>query len=193
MALKRGVYLEAIHFHSFPFTGEKSKEKVIDLCRLLRRWQGRPIILYVVHFTEIQRAIRQFCPEEYGITIMRRMMFRLGERLAQKRNALAIYTGESVGQVASQTLESINTINQVIDTPVLRPLIGLDKEEIIKIAENIGTYETSILPYEDCCTIFLPAFPKIRPTRKEAAEIEKALNIEALLTEALEKTEKLVI
>lgn len=193
MALKRGVLLEAIHFHSFPFTGEQSKAKVLDLCRILQRWQGKPLVLHVVHFTEIQRAIRQFCPENYGITIMRRMMFRLAQSLAEQRNALALYTGESVGQVASQTLESLNTINQVVDIPVLRPLIGMDKEEIVKYAQAIDTYETSILPYEDCCTLFLPAFPKIRPTRKEAKEIEGALDLEALLNEALSKTEKIVI
>ncbi len=193
MAMKRGVPIEAIHFHSFPFTGEKSKEKVLELCRLLAPWQGRPIILHIVHFTEIQKAIHKNCPAEYGITIMRRMMFRLAEILAKKNRALAIYTGESVGQVASQTLESINTINQVVNIPVLRPLIGLDKEDIVKYAQHISTYETSILPYEDCCTIFLPEFPKIRPKIEEAEEIEKALNIKDLLDEALSKTERLSI
>jgi len=193
MAMKRGVTLEAIHFHSFPFTGEKSKEKVIDLCRLLSVWHGRPITLHVVHFTDIQRAIRANCPEEYGITIMRRMMFRLASRIAAERRILALYTGESVGQVASQTLESMNTINAVIDIPVLRPLVGMDKEEIIEISKRIGSYETSILPYEDCCTLFLPAFPKIRPKREEAEEMEKKLDIEALIADSLAKTEKIVI
>ncbi|MCL2496327.1 MAG: tRNA 4-thiouridine(8) synthase ThiI, partial [Clostridiales bacterium] len=163
--LKRGVSLEAVHFHSFPFTGEQSKEKVIALTRLLSRWQGAPLKLHVVHFTEIQKAIHQNCDEEYGITLMRRMMFRLAARLASARRALALITGESVGQVASQTLESIATINDVVNIPVLRPLIGLDKAEIIKVAQRIGSFETSILPYEDCCTIFLPPHPKIRPQK----------------------------
>ncbi|MEG1501216.1 MAG: tRNA uracil 4-sulfurtransferase ThiI, partial [Clostridiales bacterium] len=193
MALKRGVALEAVHFHSFPFTGEKSKEKVVDLCRLLAKWQGRPIKLHVVHFTDIQKAIRKNCPEEYGITIMRRMMFRIGQKIARQRKALALYTGESVGQVASQTLESINTINAVVDIPVLRPLIGMDKEDIIKYAQHIGSFETSILPYEDCCTLFLPAFHKIRPTIAEALEYEEALDIDVLIAEALSKTEILSI
>jgi len=187
--LKRGVSLEAIHFHSFPFTSEQSKEKVIALCRLLARWQGAPVKLHVVHFTEIQKAIRRECSEEYGITLMRRMMFRLAERVAKQRRALALVTGESVGQVASQTLESIATINDVVRIPVLRPLIGLDKAEIIQIAKRIGSFETSILPFEDCCTIFLPPHPKIRPQIAEAQRLEQSLDIKALLEEALEKTE----
>ena len=191
--LKRGVSLEAIHFHSFPFTGEQSKEKVIALCRLLARWQGAPIKLHVVFFTEIQKAIRRECDEEYGITLMRRMMFRLAEQLARQRRALALITGESVGQVASQTLESIAAINEVVDIPVLRPLIGLDKAEIVKIAQRIGSFETSILPYEDCCTIFLPPHPKIRPRIAEAQRMEEALDLKSLLEEALGKTEVLTV
>ncbi len=193
MAMKRGVKIEAIHFHSFPFTGEKSKEKVIDLCRILARWHNKPVHLHVVHFTEIQKSIRQNCPEEYGITIMRRMMFRLAQTIAFRRRGLALYTGESVGQVASQTLESMATINDVVKIPVMRPLVGMDKEDIIKIAQQIGTFETSILPYEDCCTLFLPDFPKIRPRISEANAIEEALDIPALMQEALEKTERMVI
>ena len=191
--LKRGVSLEAVHFHSFPFTSEQSKEKVITLCRLLARWQGAPIKLHVVHFTEIQKAIRRECDEEYGITLMRRMMFRLAERLARQRRALALITGESVGQVASQTLESIAAINDVVRIPVLRPLIGLDKAEIVKIAQRIGSFETSILPYEDCCTIFLPPHPKIRPRIAEAQRLEQALDVKSLLEEALAKTEILTV
>ena len=191
--LKRGVSLEAIHFHSFPFTGEQSKEKVITLCRELSRWQGAPLKLHVVHFTEIQKAIRRECDEEYGITLMRRMMFRLAERKARQRRALALITGESVGQVASQTLESIAAINDVVRIPVLRPLIGLDKAEIVQIAQRIGSFETSILPFEDCCTIFLPPHPKIRPKIAEAQRLEEALDIAALLKEALDRTETLSI
>jgi len=191
--LKRGVSLEAVHFHSFPFTSEQSLEKVKTLCRLLSCWQGAPVKLHVVHFTEIQKAIRQNCDEEYGITLMRRMMFRLAERVAEQRRALALITGESVGQVASQTLESIAAINDVVGIPVLRPLIGLDKAEIVKIAQRIGSFATSILPYEDCCTIFLPAHPKIRPRIMEARQLEQVLEVEALLAEAITKTETLRI
>lgn len=192
MAMKRGVTVEAIHFHSFPFTSERAKQKVIDLCEVLTGWGGK-IRLHVVHFTEIQKAIRQNCREEYGITIMRRMMFRLAERIATQNKAYAIYTGESVGQVASQTLESMFTINNVTNMPVLRPLVGMDKEEIIKIAQGIGTFDISIRPYEDCCTVFLPDYPKIRPRLEEARKLEEKLDIEGLLKEALGKTEVLEI
>jgi len=192
MAMKRGVTIEAVHFHSFPFTSERAKQKVIDLCELLAGWGGK-IRLHVVHFTEIQKAIRQNCREEYGITIMRRMMFRLAERIARENKAFAIYTGESVGQVASQTLESMFTINHVTNMPVLRPLVGMDKEEIISIAQRIGTFEISIRPYEDCCTVFLPEYPKIRPRLDEAMAMEEKLDIEGLIKEALEKTEVMEI
>ena len=191
--LKRGVRLEAVHFHSFPFTSEQSKEKVITLCRMLSRWQGAPVKLHIVHFTEIQKAIRHNCSEEYGITLMRRMMFRLAERIAVQRRALALITGESVGQVASQTLESIAAINDVVRIPVLRPLIGMDKADIVRIAQSIGSYETSILPYEDCCTIFLPPHPKIRPHIAEAKQLEQALDIKFLLEEALDKTDTIIV
>ncbi len=193
MAMKRGVTVEGVHFHSYPFTSERAKEKVIDLCKEWSKWSGNKIILHVVYFTNIQKAIRANCPEEYGITIMRRMMFRLAERIAHERGALAIYTGESVGQVASQTLESMYTINNVTNMPVLRPLVGMDKEEIMEIAKKIDTYDISIRPYEDCCTIFLPPHPKIRPRLAAAIEMEAKLDIEGLLREALEKTEVLYI
>jgi thiamine biosynthesis protein ThiI len=192
MAMKRGVTIEGVHFHSFPFTSERAKQKVLDICQVLARWGGK-MRLHVVHFTEIQKAIRQHCREEYGITIMRRMMFRLAERIALKNKAYAIYTGESVGQVASQTLESMFTINNVTNMPVLRPLVGMDKEEIIRIAQKIGTYDISIRPYEDCCTVFLPDYPKIRPRLDEAEAMEKNLDIEGLLQEALDKTEVIEI
>ena len=192
MAMKRGVAVEAIHFHSYPFTGEKAKEKVFELCRKLAIWQGASVRLHVVFFTDIQKAIYSQCREEYGITLMRRMMFRLAERVAGRRGCLALYTGESVGQVASQTLESMSVINQVVDVPVLRPLVGMDKAEIMRLAQHICTYDTSILPYEDCCTVFLPKYPKIRPVLGEVEELEQALDIEALLEGALAKTETLV-
>ena len=189
MAMKRGVAIEAIHFESYPFTSERAKDKVFDLCKILATWQNSPIKLHVVHFTEIQKAIYASCSEEYGITLMRRMMFRLAERIAKSRRCLALYTGESVGQVASQTLESMQVINDVVDIPVLRPLVGMDKEDIMAVARRIGTFETSILPYEDCCTVFLPKYPKIRPLKGEAEKLEEALDIPSLLEEALAKTE----
>jgi tRNA uracil 4-sulfurtransferase len=189
LAMKRGVAIEAIHFHSFPFTGERAKEKVYELCQILAPWQGRPIRLYLVHFTEIQKAIYANCAEEYGITIMRRFMYRIAERIAMSRHCLALYTGESVGQVASQTLESLSVINAVVKMPVLRPLVAMDKEEIMAKAQQLGSFQTSILPYEDCCTIFLPQYPKIRPLLAEAEKLEENLDIEALIEEALTKTE----
>ncbi len=193
LAMKRGVSVEAIHFHSFPFTGEKAKEKVYELCKILAKWHGAPIKLHMIHFTEIQKAIYANCPEEYGITIMRRFMYRIAERVAEQRKCLAIYTGESVGQVASQTLESISVINDAINMPVMRPLVGMDKEEIMERSRELGTYETSILPFEDCCTVFLPDYPKIRPVLKEALEMEQALDIDLLIEDALAKSEMLTI
>jgi len=187
MAMKRGIEIEAVHFHSFPFTGEKSLEKVRELCRLLAGYTAR-IRLHVVHFTDIQKEIQMRCPEELRVTIMRRMMFRLSTKIAAQREALALVTGECVGQVASQTLESMRTISMVTDLPVLRPLVCMDKEEIIKRAQLIGTFATSILPYEDCCTLFLPRHPATRPAPAEAAGAEEHLAVEELLAGALEKT-----
>ncbi|MCR3921450.1 MAG: tRNA 4-thiouridine(8) synthase ThiI [Firmicutes bacterium] len=188
MSMKRGVTLEAIHFHSFPFTSERAKEKVIDLCQELASYGGK-IRLHVVHFTEIQKELRLKTPERLSVTLMRRMMFRIAERLANKRGALALITGESLGQVASQTMESIHVIEQVTSIPVYRPLIGMDKEEITVISRKIGTYPISILPYEDCCTIFLPEFPATRPRLRDVEEAEALLDMEALITESLGETE----
>ncbi|HEY8416208.1 MAG TPA: tRNA uracil 4-sulfurtransferase ThiI, partial [Thermaerobacter sp.] len=168
MAMKRGLTVIPVHFHNPPFTSERSKEKVMDLVRILARWGG-PLRLWVVYFTEVQRAIQLDCPPQLTITLMRRMMFRLAERIAAREGALALVTGESLGQVASQTLESIHTISRVTTLPVLRPLIGMDKAEIIDRAKAIGTYDVSILPYEDCCTLFVPSQPATRP-RPEQAE-----------------------
>ncbi|MDW7651735.1 MAG: tRNA uracil 4-sulfurtransferase ThiI [Bacillota bacterium] len=192
MSMKRGVTVEALHFHSFPFTSERAKEKVIDLCRELTRYGGK-IRLHVAHFTEIQKELRMKTPERLTVTLMRRMMFRIAERLAQKRGALALITGESLGQVASQTMESMNVIERVTVIPVLRPLIGLDKEEITVISRKIGTYPISIRPYEDCCTVFLPDFPATRPRLADVEAAEAALDIDALITESLEKTETIDI
>lgn len=189
MAMKRGVVVDAVHFESYPFTSERAKEKVIDLCYGLSRWNNGPIRLHCVHFTEIQKAIHENCREDYGITLMRRFMVRIAERIAKQNNGKAIYTGESLGQVASQTLESMFCINEVTNMPILRPLVGMDKEEIMALAQKIGTYSTSIRPYEDCCTVFLPKYPKIRPRVDEAKKQEEKLDVEGLIKDALEKTE----
>jgi len=188
MMMKRGVTLEAIHFHSYPFTSERSLEKVRDLAHKLTRWGGT-IRLHVVPFTEIQTAIRQKCPEDYLITIMRRFMMRISQQIAEKTGALALATGESLGQVASQTLESMNTINQVVSIPILRPLIGMDKTEITEISRRIDTYELSILPFEDCCTIFTPKNPVTRPKPHVAARFEEKLDVDALVADAVNRTE----
>lgn len=185
---KRGVKLFAVHYHSFPYTSEQAKEKVIDLAKKLTKYCGN-ITLLVVPFTEIQYSIRENCPIEYMITIMRRFMMRIAERLAKKYNCGSIVTGESLGQVASQTMESINVTNSVVTLPVFRPLISNDKEEIMAIAKKIDTYELSILPFEDCCTVFLPKNPVIHPKIELAREMEGKLDIEALETKAVENVE----
>lgn len=194
LMLKKGVTLEAVHFHSFPFTGMEAREKVMSLTRILTEWGGK-IRLHIVPFTDIQMEIRRTCPESYMITIMRRYMMRIAERIAEDVKAKALATGESLGQVASQTLDSLYTINKVVDLPVLRPLISLDKTEIIEMARRIGTFETSILPYEDCCTIFTPKNPKTRP--KAAAvdwfEERSGMEMERLIEESVTKREMIVL
>jgi len=189
---KRGGELWAVHFHSFPFTSERSKQKVIDLAHHLTRYTG-PIRLLVVPFTEIQTQINQHCLSSYSVTLMRRFMFRIAERLAKKYGCKALVTGESLGQVASQTLESMGVVSSVAELPILRPLVGMDKLEIVNIAKKIGTYETSILPYEDCCTIFLPKSPKTKPQLGVVEKQEKLLAVESLVQEAVEKTEMIQI
>lgn len=185
--MKRGVTLEAIHFHSYPFTSERALQKVRDLAQKLALWGGT-VRLHVVPFTEIQTAIREKCPEDYLITIMRRFMMRIAEQVAARTGALALATGESLGQVASQTLESMNTINKVVSIPILRPLIGMDKTEITDIARRIDTYELSILPYEDCCTIFTPKNPVTRPKPHVAERFEEKLDVAALVEDAVNRT-----
>jgi len=187
MAMKRGLEVVPLHFWSYPFTGERALEKVRDLCRLLGRW-GPLGELMVTPFTEVQTTIRDVCPEELRVTVMRRMMMRVAESLADKVGAAAIVTGESLGQVASQTLENLATIEAVTTLPVLRPLIGLDKEEIVNRARRIGTFEVSVLPYEDCCTLFVPAHPRTRPTRGEAERAEAGLDICGLVGRAVAGT-----
>lgn len=187
-ALKRGIRLEAVHFHSYPFTSERSLQKVRDLSQVLCRYAGT-IPLHVVHFTEVQRAIQRHVPTSFGITIMRRFMLRIASVLAEQRDGLALVTGESVGQVASQTLESMRAINEVTNLPILRPLVGLDKTEIVDDARRIGTYDLSILPYEDCCTVFVPENPQTRPKMASVHKAEAGLDIDALVAEAVERTE----
>lgn len=184
MAMKRGLELDAVHFHSPPFTSERSREKVADLCRILARWSGR-VTLHAVHFTEAQKTIYQRCPAELGVPLMRRLMFRVAEAVTRRRGGLALVTGESLGQVASQTLESIHAVNRVASVPVLRPLIGMDKAEIVDLARRIGTYEVSALPYEDCCTVFVPRHPRTRPSLEEVEAAEARLDVPALVEGAL--------
>ena len=189
---KRGLKIHAVHFHSYPYTSEQAKEKVITLARELTNYVDE-IKLHIVSFTKIQEQIHMNCDAEYMITIMRRIMMRIAEKICQRENLGAIITGESLGQVASQTMQSINVTNAVVSLPVFRPLIGFDKEGIMAIAKNIGTYDTSILPYEDCCTVFLPKYPVIKPTIKRAEHLERYLNIDALAKEAIETEEVLII
>lgn len=188
MMCKRGMKIECLHFHSFPYTGEAAKEKVKDLTKIVGEYNGG-ITLHVVSFTHIQEEIHKKCPEEYMITIMRRFMMRIAERLANQRGDQAIITGESLGQVASQTIESITSSNSVVTMPVLRPLIGFDKLDIIDISKKIEAYETSILPYEDCCTVFLPKFPLIKPNLQKVIYTESKLDVESLIEEAMSNIE----
>lgn len=188
MMAKRGMTLRSVHFHSFPYTSMQAKQKVLDLAKIVKKYTLH-MTVDVVSFTEIQTQIHEKCPEEYMITIMRRFMMRIAEKLAQKHGAGAIITGESLGQVASQTLESITSTNSVATLPVFRPLIGFDKDEIIEIAQKIGTFETSILPYEDCCTIFLPKKPVTKPRLSAVLKVESALDVETLVSNALQNIE----
>lgn len=192
MTCKRGMKLDFLHFHSFPYTGEAAKEKVIELTSKIAEYNGGAN-LYIVSFTHIQEAIHENCPEEFMITLMRRFMMRIAERLARNLGGQAIITGESLGQVASQTIESITSSNSVVTMPVLRPLICFDKIDIIEISRKINTYETSILPYEDCCTVFLPKYPAIKPNIKKVIEAESKLDVEMLIDEAFKKIEKIVL
>ena len=188
MMAKRGMKLAAVHFHSYPYTGEAAKEKVITLGKMISEYSA-DMTLYVVKFTEIQEEIHKKCSEEFMITMMRRFMMRITERLANYHGGQAIITGESLGQVASQTTESITSSNSVVTMPVFRPLIAFDKLETIEIANKIGTYETSILPYEDCCTVFLPKFPAIKPRMDRVLKEESRLDVEELIKRAMQNVE----
>ena len=184
MIAKRGVRLIPVHFWAFPYTGEAAREKVIELARRLTPWCGR-MRLCVVPFTHIQEEIRDRCPEEYFTIIMRRFMMRIADRIARDNGCSALVTGENLGQVASQTMQAMGVTESVSQLPVLRPLIGFDKEEIVRLARRIGTFETSILPYEDCCTVFTPRHPALKPTEEKAREAEAALDVAALVEEAV--------
>ncbi len=185
MMARRGVELEMVHFVSPPYTSQQAQDKVLELAQLLTAWCGR-MLVHIVPFTEIQEEIRRKCPEEYFTLIMRRFMMRLAEAVARRAGARALITGESLGQVASQTMMALTATDDVAGMPVLRPLIGMDKVEIIRMAREIGTYETSILPYEDCCTVFTPRHPATRPDLEEVRRAEAALDVEGLVARALE-------
>ena len=188
MMAKRGVALEPVHFFSPPYTSEAAKEKVIELARELTPWCGR-MRLQIVPFTEIQEEIRRKVPEDFFTLIMRRFMMRIAQKCADEAHAKSIVTGECLGQVASQTMEALRCTEDVADLPVLRPLIGMDKEEIVRLSRKIGTFDTSILPYEDCCTVFTPRHPKTKPHLDEVREVEAALDIDALCQRAMDGRE----
>ena len=192
MMAKRGLALEMVHFFSYPYTSPEAKEKVLELARLLSPWIGRHFV-HVVPFTHIQEEIRKNCPDELFTVIMRRFMMRIAEKVAERVDAKALITGESLGQVASQTMDAMNCTGAVCHLPIFRPLIGMDKEEIIRIARKINTLETSILPYEDCCTVFTPRHPRTRPRLDEVEKAESALDIDALVAEAVEGIERISI
>ncbi|USF25564.1 putative tRNA sulfurtransferase [Firmicutes bacterium ASF500] len=192
MIAKRGVALEMVHFFSYPYTSNEAKEKVIDLARLLAPWCGR-LTVHVVPFTAIQEELRRSVPQELFTLVMRRFMMRISQRVAQRCGAKALVTGECLGQVASQTMEAMTVTGAVVDLPVLRPVVGMDKEDIVKISRKIGTYDTSILPYEDCCTVFTPRHPRLRPTLEELEAAEQGLDIEAMVQAAVDGIERIQI
>ena len=188
MMAKRGVVLEMLHFAAPPYTSDLARQKVLQLAQELTAWCGR-MSVHIVPLTEIQEQIRKQCPEEYFALITRRFMMRIADRLAKEFDCRALVTGENLGQVASQTMEALRVSEDVTDLPVLRPLIGMDKEEIVRIARHIGTFDTSILPYEDCCTVFTPRHPKTKPHVEEVREIESVLDTEGLVSRAMEQRE----
>ncbi|MBP3653800.1 MAG: tRNA 4-thiouridine(8) synthase ThiI [Oscillospiraceae bacterium] len=192
MIAKRGVKLIPVHFFSFPYTSELAKQKVIELAQILTDYCGT-MMIEIVPFTKIQEEIRDKCPEEYFTLIMRRFMMRIATKIAEANGCKAIVTGENLGQVASQTMEAMASTQSVTYLPTLQPLIGMDKEEIVTIARKIGTFSTSILPYEDCCTVFTPRHPKTKPTIAEVEEVEKALDVEALVNEAVANIERVKV
>ena len=189
MIAKRGVEIEAVHFFSYPYTSQLAKDKVLELARQVTKYSGK-MTVNVVGFTEIQEAIRDNCPEEYFTLIMRRFMMEISARIAKWAGCGALVTGENLGQVASQTMEAMTVTGAVVDIPIFMPLIGMDKEEIVRIARKIGTFETAVLPYEDCCTVFTPKHPKTKPTLAQVINAERNLDREALIERALQNIEK---
>lgn len=192
MIAKRGVEIEAVHFFSYPYTSQLAKDKVVELARLVTKYSGK-MTVNIVSFTEIQEAIRDNCPEEFFTLIMRRFMMEISQRIAKNDGCGALITGENLGQVASQTMEAMSVTGAVVDIPIFMPLVGMDKEEIVTIARKIGTMETSILPYEDCCTVFTPKHPKTKPTLGQVLHAEEKLDREMLISRALENIEKIKV
>ena len=192
MMAKRGVEIECVHFFSYPYTSELAKNKVLELARLVTRYCGR-MTVNVVSFTQIQEAIRDNCPEEFFTLIMRRFMMEISQRIGKEHGCEALITGENLGQVASQTMQAMAVTGAVVDCPIFMPLVGMDKEEIVSIARKIGTMQTAILPYEDCCTVFTPKHPKTKPSLGQLIHAEKNLDREALILQAVENTEKITV
>jgi len=186
MMASRGMPIDAVYFHSFPYTSEQAKQKVVDLAKIVSRFSGR-MNLYIVDFTKIQLDMVKNSPHDMLTIVMRRVMLQIAEQIAKKNDCKCLITGESLGQVASQTLEAITITNEVVDMPILRPLIGMDKEATVKISRDIGAFETSILPYEDCCTIFVAKHPKTHPKHADIEEAEKNLDIEAMVKQGVEE------
>jgi thiamine biosynthesis protein ThiI len=189
MIAKRGVTLDMVHFFAPPYTSEQAREKVLSLAELLTPYTGR-LVVHIIPFTEIQEEIRRQCPEEYFTLIMRRYMMRIAQRIADRIGAGCIVTGECLGQVASQTMEALRSSEDVCGLPVLRPVIGMDKEEIIRAARHIGTFDTSILPYEDCCTVFTPRHPKTHPKLADVRAAESVMDVQALVDKAVAGDER---
>lgn len=192
MAARRGVSLELVHFFSYPYTSPEAKEKVISLARILSGWCGR-MTVHIVPFTHVQEEIRKHCPDELFTLVMRRFMMRIAEGVALRTGAVALVTGECIGQVASQTMEAMAVTGAACSLPVFRPVVAMDKEEIVVRAREIGTFETSILPFEDCCTVFTPRHPKTKPRLDEVEKAEETLDVAALVAEALDNTERVMV
>ena len=192
MIAKRGVALDMVHFFSYPYTSQQAKDKVLELARLLTPYTGQ-LTVHVVPFTAIQEELRRSCPEELFTIVMRRLMMRISQKVAARCGAKALVTGESLGQVASQTMDAMHVTGAVVNLPVLRPVVGMDKEEIVQISRKIGTYDTSILPYEDCCTVFTPRHPRLRPVLGEVEHAEEALDIDGMVQAAVDGIERIQI
>ena len=192
LVAKRGVEIEAMHFHSYPFTSERAKEKIIDLLRILSIYCGE-IKLYSINLLPIQKEINKKCPEGEMTILSRRFMMKIAQRVGKDNSCDALVTGESIGQVASQTVKSLSVINESVEMPVFRPLIAMDKVDIVNLAKEIGTYETSILPFEDCCTVFLPKHPVIQPRLDKILKSEEKLNVKNLIDEVIDKMETEIV